>query len=239
MSYYEKYLNISDNDALAHNRMGTIYLKTEEYELAETALRKAWELDSTDASSLLLLAKYYNDIEEEAMSFDTYKEIEQYHPTNVDVLFALGHLYLTHKDSSDVASHYLLSVADNTENPSILRSEAFLTLASIYENLSDDRNTITYYEKSINLHGTSDNCYAYGKYLSKTGKYDNAILVFQKSLEFKPDRGKSSEIGLALGIAYDNINNTAMAERAYSYAVKNNRKNLEAVSRLEYIKSLR
>lgn len=238
LSYYDKYLHLSD-DALAYNRMGTIYLNTEDYELAESSLRKAWQLDNGDASSLLLLAKYYGDIKEYDMSFNTYKEIEQYHPTNVDVLFALGHLYLYHKDSSDIAVNYLVSVADNNENASVLRSDAYLTLASIYERLSDDRNTITYYEKSINLHGTSDNCYAYGKYLSKTGKHDNAILVFQKSLESKPDRQKSSEIGLALGIAYDNINNIAMAERAYSYAVKNNRKNLEAVSRLEYIKSLR
>ncbi len=239
LSYYDRYLNLSDNDSLAYNRMGTIYLTTEEYDLAETALRKAWELDNSDASSLLLLAQYYNNIGEEEVSFDTYKEIEKYHPTNISVLFALGHLYLTHKDNTDTSINYLLNVADNTENPNVLRSEAFLTLAGIYETLSDDRNTITYYEKSINLHGTSDNCYAYGKYLSKTGKHENAILVFQKSLEFKPDRQKSSEIGLALGIAYDNINNRAMAERAYSYAVKNNRKNLEAVSRLEYIKSLR
>ncbi len=239
LSYYEKYLKYSNEDALAYNRIGAIHLKMKDYAMAEDALLKSWELNKNDASSLLLLAKHYQDIGEEEVSFNKYKEIEQFHPTNKDMLFALGQLYLTFRKNNDAAVHYLLNVADNTDNSNVLRSQAFYTLAGIYESLSDDRNTITYYEKSINLNGTSENCYAYGRYLSKTGKYDNAIIVFQKSLEFKPDRQKSSEIGLALGIAYDNVNNMAMAERAYSYAVKNNRKNLEAVSRLEYIKSLR
>ncbi len=239
LSYYEKYLKFSDEDSLAYNRIGTIRLKMEEYGLAEEALRTAWELNKNDASSLLQLAKYYNDIGDEEVSFDTYKEIEKFHPANVDVLFALGRLYLTYRQNNDAAIRYLVNVADNGGNDGVLRSDAYLVLAGIYESLSDDRNTITYYEKSINLNGTTDNCYSYGKYLSKTGKYENAILVYQKSLEFKPDRQTSSEIGLALGIAYDNVNNIDMAERAYSYAVKNNRKNLEAVSRLEYIKSLR
>ncbi len=239
LSYYEKYLKYSNEDFLVYSRIGAIYLKTDKFDLGEEALYKSWELNKNDATALSLLAKHYKELGDEESSFNTYKEVEQYHPTNMDIIFALGQLYLSYRKNNETAIRYLLNVADNTDNPNILRSASYLTLAGIYESLSDDRNTITYYEKSINLNGTSENCYAYGKYLSKTGKYDNAIIVFQKSLEFKPDRQKSSEIGLALGIAYDNVNNIAMAERAYSYAVKNNRKNLEAVSRLEYIKSLR
>ncbi len=234
--YYKKALEEYKNNALVYNRIGNLYLKNNNDDVGRDYLEKSWSINKNDPSSLLTLAKYYQNKDYNDKAFKIYKEVEVFHPENKEVLFELANIHAENKQY-EASKEYLLKISDNKDNPNILRSKAFLMLAEIYSNTDDNRHAIRYYEKSITTKSDSENYFSYGNYLYKLERYDNAALVFQKALEFKPNRMVSSEIGLALGRTYDKMNNLEKAKKAYTYAVKNNRKNIEAVTRLKYIKS--
>ena len=234
--YYKKALKEYQSNALVYNRIGNLYLKNNNDDVGKDYLEKSWSINKNDPSSLLTLAKYYKNKDYNDKAFKIYKEVEVFYPENKDVLFELATIHAENKQYES-SKEYLLKISDNKDNPNALRSKTFLMLAEIYSNTDDNRHAIRYYEKSITTKSDSENYFSYGKYLYKLERYDNAALVFQKALEFKPNRMVSSEIGLALGRTYDKMNNLEKAKKAYTYAVRNNRKNIEAVTRLKYIKS--
>ncbi len=242
LSYYKRALELQNDEnfiemSIIHKNIGNIYLKSNDIKNASEHLLKAWQINKDDPSSLLALASYYQSVNEKTRALNIYNEVEKTHHENKDALFAIGTIYAENKQY-DKSNLYLIKVAENTDNNENMRSEAFLTLAHISTTLDDHRHAIRYYEKSITIKPSSKNYFSYGNYLYDMGRYENAILVFQKALSYKPNRNISSDIAYALGNSYNKMNDIEEAKKAYTFAVKNNRKNLEAVHRRLPVSSL-
>lgn len=237
-TYYEKGLRENPNDFIFLGRIGALYLREGDANNGIGMITKSWIGDKTDSSAMITLGKYYEKDNKYKEALSVYKEIEKQFPNDKEVIYRIGKIYHEQKDY-EASKKYLTATATNALNKDIVKADAFLMLAKEADIAREYGIAIRYFENSINTYPSIQNCYNYGLFLYKSKKYENAIVVFEKALEYKPGRKEALSINMALGRAYDKVSKYEDALSAYIRALKGDRNNIEASARVKTLKTMK
>lgn len=125
---YKMVIEEDDSVAIAHYELGTLYLMVKQPELAEEALRKAYELDKTNEwyvngyLDALVFGARYNEADE--MISDILKSTDK----EVEYLFKRANIYYL-----DSANRKALKLLDKIEKEHGISEKVILLKAQIYE----------------------------------------------------------------------------------------------------------
>lgn len=182
-AFFSEFSDKNPMNHIAWFCLGMSYSNIGLYEKAITAFDYCIALDEFFLSAYLNKSNAQNSICNYLEAIETYQEALIVDPDNSYILYCIGESYLDLAEV-DIAERYLLKSIEISD----LLPDAWVTLASVYEEKSDFDKAINCLKKAIEL--DSDNV-DYLEYLARiyhiTNQTDNAIVFYNKALKLLPE----------------------------------------------------
>ena len=182
--------------------LGEVHFSLGEEEKAESFLKRAISLDSSQVDYFLSLAKLYEEKEEPHKALKTYKEARILHPEDPKLWKALANFYIQRGMLLE-GEELLKKLILNPKTPEKDRKEAYFFLGEIYKKRKSYENAKEYYKKAL---GIEDPRMLYHLYLSLAevslevqGGFSESISYIEKALSLDP---RDNRARLLLARAY-------------------------------------
>lgn len=175
-----------------HLELGRFYILNRQNEKAREELKKAWELNSTDPTSIQFLGTIYMNEQRIDEAYDTFKQLLDFDPEASELnRIAVQNAYL-----------YLLEIIGNQGKTD---DEALSIINNAESHLPQDKQGRVYVAK--------------GLYYYKTGSLDESLKNFQKAIEIAP--AQEVWANLPIAEIYNKKGDTSSALKHYRVLLGN------------------
>lgn len=220
IDYYNRLLEIENDNAQIYYELGHLYLKKQDKVHAISAFKLALDKDMENPFYNNSLAYAFVQAELYDEAIEHYQKAIKMNPdkewTSI-VCHALGSIYYQIKGNYEaaIASFQAGSILD-PEN-----SEIFLSLGDVYMSESELDNAIRAYCDSININSQDYRAYSkLGIALWEKDYLEEAIVAYHRAIELNPEYDVAHN---NLGVIYlDGIGNSEEAYQHFKLAIENN-----------------
>ncbi len=114
IKYYNSYLKLNPSDCDAYNFLADLYIKKDDFQMAQNTLNKAVRLNSNNILNYINQAKIYKAQKDKRLEKTLLKGYK-INPNNKEILLALGNFYLDKKDYQNSKKYFeiLTNLDDN------------------------------------------------------------------------------------------------------------------------------
>jgi tetratricopeptide (TPR) repeat protein len=186
-------------DVERHYYLGRALLETDRLTDAETALRKAKELDATKPGVSYYLAQLYNKKGRKVQAVQALEEERSLSPDSEAVLGSLAALYsdpeIRQVDKAIEVYESLIA-----SKPDAL--DAYISLAALHKDAGDKAKEEDVYKRMGDRDPTGDSLYNLGTLAFNRNEHDKASVYYRKVLERNPGHAKAH---LQLGYSLVNL----------------------------------
>jgi tetratricopeptide (TPR) repeat protein len=203
----------SPNNSNFYDLLGTGLFDTrKDLKGAETALRKAVELDKNNADALIKLAQVQAAEKNTSDALATYQQAIKDNPREVRFYILAGELYESQNQWDQARAMYQHALSIQPDNPSASNNLAYLMLQQ------GGNVDVALGMAQTARRGMPDSPHAadtLGWAYYKKGVYRSAIDMFKESLRLREKQGGAddAEVHYHLGLAYQKANQPALARQ--------------------------
>lgn len=192
---WESAIKVEPESYRPYAALATVYIGTEQYNMAEKLFVKSLELNPDDISTISNLGLVYEKEGATDKAIAQYLKASKQTPGNSIYHIYLGNVYLKQNNYNQAEEEYKKALKIKKNNPIILSY-----IGNVYYNQQKYAQALDFYHQALALDSTSETLlYLIGSTYLKQEKYDLAIESLNKSLESNP---KQPKIYLLLTDAY-------------------------------------
>jgi tetratricopeptide (TPR) repeat protein len=229
----------SPNNSSFYDLLGTVLFESKkDTKGAETALRKAVDLDKNNSNALVKLGKVQIAEGAADQALATYQQSIKDNPREVTFYILAGELYEARSQWDDAKGMYQQALNIQSDNPTASNNLAYLILqqgGNVDLALAMAQTARRGIPDSPNFADTLGWAY-YQK-----GVYKSAISLFQESLRLSEKQGGAddADVHYHLGLAYQKANQPALARQQLERALKIKPNSPDAASARKALAELR
>jgi tetratricopeptide (TPR) repeat protein len=211
----------SPNTGGFYDLLGTALFQKKDFAGAESAFRKALELDGNNSDALLKLGEVQVAQGSVDQALALYQQSIKDHPREIAFYILAGEMYESQKNWEQAKAMYQKALALQPDNPRASNNLAYLLLqqgGNVDMALAMARTARRGMPDSSNAADTLGWAYF------QKGVYQSAIQMFQESLRLSERRGGGDDptVHYHLGLAYQKVNQLGEARQQLERALKIN-----------------
>lgn len=227
LKYYQEIYKIETNNSIFIPRLGELELYYGNSDKGIKLLKEAIEKGIGNAFPSRTLAVYYENIGNNNEALNHYNYTLSQFPKDRESIYRGGMLYYKTKEYSKAKESLLIS-ANDENNTTLVRCNAWTTLATMMEEIRSYNDAYSYYRQLIDMSPSMENYMLYAAYSYRRLQYDDAIYAYNEALNLAKSKSDMFDINLALGKCYYRMNELDNAEESYRNALSYNGNDLQA-----------
>ncbi len=179
----------SPQDPKGHLLRGRSLIIEKEFNQGVEEFQQAIELDSDNVNTYIDLAKAYIGMKDTDAAFDALNQGLANHPKSLEIILALGDIYLVTGKSEEAEAQYLKALEIDPDNEGLS-----LKLSRYYQFLRKWEKAEEILQQNVKKHPQSESAQIQlGDYYVYLGQREKASTHFQQALELKPDSEVAQE----------------------------------------------
>ena len=195
---FEKTAGLGLIKSKLYNNLGVCYSRSENYEKAIEAYRRAGEMEPGNASVWFNMAISLNNVGRPEEAIEAYKRALTADSTSPETHFNLALLYNDLKNYDEAIRHYQRAISLDSNY-----SKALYNLAHLYSDISRDDSAATYYEQVVALDPENTRAiYNLALAYTRLDDMENAAANYQRLIDIDPVNEKAVN---NLGVIYNNL----------------------------------
>lgn len=211
---FSKAIECNPEDSVAWNGLGNVYKEIGYYDDAINSYRNSIQFTSSFAQPWNGLGNVYSLMGRIDEAIQAYEQSIQINKNYLDPLIGLGNLYLKQEKYRDAIKTFQRALHIDEKN-----NEIWDNLGVAQLKCNDFTAAEKSFKNSIRVDRTYGNSYCnLGIVYVRQEKYDQAIALFMRALDFLRDENERSVIWNHLGDIYRSINQYELAVQAYKKA---------------------
>ena len=218
LKYYQEIYKLETNNTIFMPRLGELELYYGNSDKGIKLLKDSIEADVGNAFPSRTLAIYYESIGNNNEALNYYNYTLSKYPKDRESIYRAGMLYYKTKDY-EKSKESLLIAANDENNTVLVRENAWITLATMMEEIRSYNDASTYYRQLVEMSPTVENYILYGAYSYRRLQYNDAIYAYNEALNSATSKKDMFDINLALGKCYYRMNELDNAEESYRNAL--------------------
>ena len=234
LKYYQEIYRIETNNAIFMPRLGELELYYGNSDRGIKLLKQSIEEDVGNAFPSRTLAIYYESIGNNNEAINYYNYTLSKYPKDRESIYRGGMLYYKTKDY-EKAKESLLIAANDENNTTLVRENAWITLATMMEEIRSYNDATTYYRQLVEMSPSVENYMLYGAFSYRRLQYNDAIYAYNEALNVATSKRDLFDINLALGKCYYRMNELDNAEESYRNALSYNGSDSQAKDGLRQV----
>ncbi len=242
IEYYEKAIalnpgniNAKNNLAKGYNNLGVVLVKQKQFQEAINAYNKALKITPEDAqfksnleSAYWRLANYYTETKNANKAIETYRKLLELNPTNRDVHIAIAGTYYNLGRYAEAIESFKAALrirdaqseAEKRNGISETEQNLLLTYCKYGQTLLEAcryQNAIAQFQEALKIQpNDTDTLLNLGVAYQRTNQSEEALAVYEKALDIKPDNDKIKRFVINL---HTNQGKKYMQARKYKSAI--------------------
>ena len=234
LKYYQEIYKLETNNTIFMPRLGELELYYGNSDKGIKLLKDSIEADVGNAFPSRTLAIYYESIGNNNEALNYYNYTLSKYPKDRESIYRAGMLYYKTKDY-EKSKESLLIAANDENNTVLVRENAWITLATMMEEIRSYNDASTYYRQLVEMSPTVENYILYGAYSYRRLQYNDAIYAYNEALNSATSKKDMFDINLALGKCYYRMNELDNAEESYRNALSYNGSDSQAKEGLRQV----
>ncbi|MEI0478851.1 tetratricopeptide repeat protein [Brachyspira pulli] len=234
LKYYQEIYKLETNNTIFMPRLGELELYYGNSDKGIKLLKDSIEADVGNAFPSRTLAIYYEGIGNNNEALNYYNYTLSKYPKDRESIYRAGMLYYKTKDY-EKSKESLLIAANDENNTMLVRENAWITLATMMEEIRSYNDASTYYRQLVEMSPTVENYILYGAYSYRRLQYNDAIYAYNEALNSATSKKDMFDINLALGKCYYRMNELDNAEESYRNALGYNGNDSQAKDGLRQV----
>ena len=234
LKYYQEIYKIETNNAIFMPRLGELELYYGNSDRGIKLLKQSIEEDIGNAFPSRTLAIYYESIGNNVEALNYYNYTLSKYPKDRESIYRGGMLYYKTKDY-EKAKESLLIAANDENNTTLVRENAWITLATMMEEIRSYNDAAAYYRQLVEMSPSVENFMMYGAFSYRRLQYNDAIYAYNEALNTATSKRDLFDINLALGKCYYRMNELDNAEESYRNALSYNGSDSQAKEGLRQV----
>ena len=234
LKYYQEIYKLETNNTIFMPRLGELELYYGNSDKGIKLLKDSIEADVGNAFPSRTLAIYYESIGNNNEALNYYNYTLSKYPKDRESIYRAGMLYYKTKDY-EKSKESLLIAANDENNTVLVRENAWITLATMMEEIRSYNDASTYYRQLVEMSPTVENYILYGAYSYRRLQYNDAIYAYNEALNSATSKKDMFDINLALGKCYYRMNELDNAEESYRNALGYNGNDSQAKDGLRQV----
>ena len=218
LKYYQEIYKLETNNTIFMPRLGELELYYGNSDKGIKLLKDSIEADVGNAFPSRTLAIYYEGIGNNNEALNYYNYTLSKYPKDRESIYRAGMLYYKTKEY-EKSKESLLIAANDENNTMLVRENAWITLATMMEEIRSYNDASTYYRQLVEMSPTVENYILYGAYSYRRLQYNDAIYAYNEALNSATSKKDMFDINLALGKCYYRMNELDNAEESYRNAL--------------------
>ena len=218
LKYYQEIYKLETNNTIFMPRLGELELYYGNSDKGIKLLKDSIEADVGNAFPSRTLAIYYESIGNNNEALNYYNYTLSKYPKDRESIYRAGMLYYKTKEY-EKSKESLLIAANDENNTMLVRENAWITLATMMEEIRSYNDASTYYRQLVEMSPTVENYILYGAYSYRRLQYNDAIYAYNEALNSATSKKDMFDINLALGKCYYRMNELDNAEESYRNAL--------------------
>ncbi len=176
-------------DPKGHLLRGRSLIIEKEFKQGIEEFQQAIELDADNVNTYIDLAKAYIGMKDPDSAFDTLKKGLAKHPKSVEMILALGDIYLVTGKADKAEAQYRKALELDPESEALV-----IKLSRFYQFLRKWEQAEETLKQFVEKHPQSDIVHVQlGEFYVSLGQRDKAMTHFQQALDLKPDSKLAQE----------------------------------------------
>ena len=181
--HYNQVLKINPNHSQAHNNLGVIFEKLEDYNKAKSYYKKATEIDPNSANAHNNLGAILQELGEKQKAKECYEKAIEIDPNYANSYYNLGTIFQDLGEKQKAKSYYEKAIEIDPNH-----SQALNNLGVIFKELGEFEKALNYVEKAIKINPNYTNSYYnLGTIFQNLGEKQKAKECYEKVIEINPD----------------------------------------------------
>ena len=234
LKYYQEIYKLETNNTIFMPRLGELELYYGNSDKGIKLLKDSIEADVGNAFPSRTLAIYYESIGNNNEALNYYNYTLSKYPKDRESIYRAGMLYYKTKEY-EKSKESLLIAANDENNTMLVRENAWITLATMMEEIRSYNDASTYYRQLVEMSPTVENYILYGAYSYRRLQYNDAIYAYNEALNSATSKKDMFDINLALGKCYYRMNELDNAEESYRNALGYNGNDSQAKDGLRQV----
>ncbi len=234
LKYYQEIYKLETNNTIFMPRLGELELYYGNSDKGIKLLKDSIEADVGNAFPSRTLAIYYEGIGNNNEALNYYNYTLSKYPKDRESIYRAGMLYYKTKEY-EKSKESLLIAANDENNTVLVRENAWITLATMMEEIRSYNDASTYYRQLVEMSPTVENYILYGAYSYRRLQYNDAIYAYNEALNSATSKKDMFDINLALGKCYYRMNELDNAEESYRNALGYNGNDSQAKDGLRQV----
>ena len=234
LKYYQEIYKLETNNTIFMPRLGELELYYGNSDKGIKLLKDSIEADVGNAFPSRTLAIYYEGIGNNNEALNYYNYTLSKYPKDRESIYRAGMLYYKTKEY-EKSKESLLIAANDENNTMLVRENAWITLATMMEEIRSYNDASTYYRQLVEMSPTVENYILYGAYSYRRLQYNDAIYAYNEALSSATSKKDMFDINLALGKCYYRMNELDNAEESYRNALGYNGNDSQAKDGLRQV----
>ena len=218
LRYYQEIYKIETNNAIFMPRLGELELYYGNSDKGIKLLKESIAEDVGNAFPSRTLAVYYESIGNNNEALNYYNYTLSKYPKDRESIYRAGMLYYKTKDY-EKAKESLLIAANDDNNTILVRENAWITLATMMEEIRSYNDASAYYRQLVEMSPSVENYMLYGAFSYRRLQYNEAIYAYNEALNLATTKRDMFDINLVLGKCYYRMNELDNAEESYRNAL--------------------
>ena len=218
LRYYQEIYKIETNNAIFMPRLGELELYYGNSDKGIKLLKESIAEDIGNAFPSRTLAVYYESIGNNNEALNYYNYTLSKYPKDRESIYRAGMLYYKTKDYKK-AKESLLIAANDENNTVLVRENAWITLATMMEEIRSYNDASAYYRQLVEMSPSVENYMLYGAFSYRRLQYNEAIYAYNEALNLATSKRQLFDINLVLGKCYYRMNELDNAEESYRNAL--------------------
>ena len=220
---YKRILEVEPDHFLALTNLGIIYSQLRKFSEAEELFNKVLKINPKYAEGYNNLGNVLFELTEFDKSLNCYKKAIKLNPNFSDAFNNLGNVYQKKENISKAIESYESAILFDS---GLSKDKPYYNLGNIFGELGDNKKSIAYYKKAININPDSVDAYInLSIALNKNGDLIEAINWCERAKEKDP---KNIKVINNLGKYYQEIGNEDLSIDCYREALDIKSSNLRS-----------
>ncbi|WP_295155871.1 tetratricopeptide repeat protein [uncultured Brachyspira sp.] len=234
LRYYQEIYKIETNNAIFMPRLGELELYYGNSDKGIKLLKESIAEDIGNAFPSRTLAVYYENIGNNNEALNYYNHTLSKYPKDRESIYRAGMIYYKTKDYAK-SKESLLIAANDENNTTLVRENAWITLATMMEEIRSYNDATSYYAQLVEMSPSVENYMLYGAFSYRRLQYNDAIYAYNEALNLANSKRDMFDINLALAKCYYRINELDNAEESYRNALSYNGNDQQAKDGLRQV----
>ncbi len=219
--YYREIYAMLKNNTIFMPRLGELELYYGNSDKGIKLLEKSIAYEIGNAFPSRTLAIYYESIGNNNEALKYYDYTLSKFPKDRESIYRAGMLYYKTRDY-ERSKESLLIAANDENNTTLVRENAWKTLASMMEETRSYNEASIYYSQLVEMSPNVENYILYGSFSYRRLQYNDAVYAYNEALNIASSKRDMFDINLALGKCYYRMNELDNAEESYRNALSYN-----------------